>query len=337
MKKKVILLFTIACDPHADKVVRILDKKGCKVVRIDTDKLSKTSSIVFKKIKLAQDIYIVTGNKKYFVESFQSIWIRKPFLKLYEKTKNNIKQILAMDYKFDEHKNICIPFVLEAQKNKIFILNYHDKIMTSSFKLLQLFVAQKIGLNVPDSIVSSNVKEIKNFFNIHDNKGIIKELGNALIESEGKEVIFTTNLFSEKEFSLYHSSDSLDYPLFVQEEIKKREELRITVVGNKIFACSIDTQAYKESQIDSRLVYPYKLKHRIVKLPREIEECCFKICKYFNLQFGAIDMAITPEGKFVFFEINPNGQYLWIEDITKAPISEAIANLLMDPKKYSIK
>jgi hypothetical protein len=48
-------------------------------------------------------------------------------------------------------------------------------------------------------------------------------------------------------------------------------------------------------------------------------------------------MAITPDGKYVFFEINPNGQYLWIEDITKAPISEAIADLLIDPKKYSIK
>jgi glutathione synthase/RimK-type ligase-like ATP-grasp enzyme len=73
--------------------------------------------------------------------------------------------------------------------------------------------------------------------------------------------------------------------------------------------------------------------HKIVKLPAKAEQLCFNLCKHYCLQFGAIDMAITPEGDYVFFEINPSGQYLWIEDLTKAPISEAIAELLANPKK----
>ena len=48
-----------------------------------------------------------------------------------------------------------------------------------------------------------------------------------------------------------------------------------------------------------------------------------------GLCYGAIDMILTPDGRYVFIEINPNGQYLWIEQETGLPISAAICDLLM--------
>ena len=48
-----------------------------------------------------------------------------------------------------------------------------------------------------------------------------------------------------------------------------------------------------------------------------------------GLCYGAIDMVLTPDGRYVFLEINPNGQYLWIELATGLPISDAICSLLM--------
>ena len=48
-----------------------------------------------------------------------------------------------------------------------------------------------------------------------------------------------------------------------------------------------------------------------------------------GLRYGAIDMVFTPDGRYVFLEINPNGQYLWIEYQTGMPISDAICDLLM--------
>ena len=48
-----------------------------------------------------------------------------------------------------------------------------------------------------------------------------------------------------------------------------------------------------------------------------------------GLAYGAIDLVLTPDGRYVFLEINPNGQYLWIEQLTGLPISEAIAEWLM--------
>jgi len=52
-----------------------------------------------------------------------------------------------------------------------------------------------------------------------------------------------------------------------------------------------------------------------------------------GLVFGCIDMIVTPRGEFIFLEINPNGQWLWIEELTGLPISEAIANTLANPPK----
>jgi glutathione synthase/RimK-type ligase-like ATP-grasp enzyme len=48
-----------------------------------------------------------------------------------------------------------------------------------------------------------------------------------------------------------------------------------------------------------------------------------------GLCYGAIDMVLTPDGRYVFLEINPNGQYLWIEEAAGLPISDAICDLLM--------
>ena len=51
--------------------------------------------------------------------------------------------------------------------------------------------------------------------------------------------------------------------------------------------------------------------------------------KDLGLCFGAIDMILTPKNEYVFLEVNPNGQWGWIEELTRVPISSAVANLLI--------
>lgn len=50
--------------------------------------------------------------------------------------------------------------------------------------------------------------------------------------------------------------------------------------------------------------------------------------------YGAIDLILTKEGRYVFIENNPNGQYLWIEDETGLPISDAICDLLRAGRRH---
>ena len=50
--------------------------------------------------------------------------------------------------------------------------------------------------------------------------------------------------------------------------------------------------------------------------------------KKFNLNFGACDLIRTPEDEFVFLEINPNGRWWWIQELTKMNIAKDIAKFL---------
>ena len=53
--------------------------------------------------------------------------------------------------------------------------------------------------------------------------------------------------------------------------------------------------------------------------------------RHCGLRFGAFDLIVTPEGEHVFLELNPNGQWYWVELATKAPMAEAMADLLEAP------
>jgi len=52
-----------------------------------------------------------------------------------------------------------------------------------------------------------------------------------------------------------------------------------------------------------------------------------------SLNYGAIDIILTPEGKHVFLELNPAGEFFWLERAPGLPISDAIADLLLSPPR----
>jgi len=120
-------------------------------------------------------------------------------------------------------------------------------------------------------------------------------------------------------------------PILAQEYIEKKLELRITIVGQKMFTCAIHSQDSEQTRIDWRRYDFRNVKHLPYQLPEKIKQKLHKLMKIWNLSFGAIDMILTPEGKYVFLEINPNGQWLWIEQLTEMPISRVIAELLANP------
>ena len=65
------------------------------------------------------------------------------------------------------------------------------------------------------------------------------------------------------------------------------------------------------------------------ELPLEEEQRCIRLVQELGQCFGAIDLVLHPERGYVFLEINPNGQWGWIEDFTGLPIAAAFADLLV--------
>jgi len=71
-----------------------------------------------------------------------------------------------------------------------------------------------------------------------------------------------------------------------------------------------------------------KVPHLPFELPKTIADKCVKLTKKLGLCFGAIDLALIKDGSYIFFEINPNGQWGWLEEKTDLPMRSALLNML---------
>ncbi|MGH9553005.1 MAG: hypothetical protein ACRD3W_26740, partial [Terriglobales bacterium] len=114
-------------------------------------------------------------------------------------------------------------------------------------------------------------------------------------------------------------------PHLFQRMIRKKYDLRITVVGHKVFSLRIDSQT-GSGDLDWRNDYTVNMEP--FALPADIESKCINLTRRLGLNYGAIDLILTDEGDYRFLEINCAGQYLWIELRTELQISREIALLL---------
>ena len=103
--------------------------------------------------------------------------------------------------------------------------------------------------------------------------------------------------------------------------------MRATFVGRKCFAVAIESQLMEETQVDWRNG-EHILQHTPIELPKDIENKCILLMERLGLNYGAIDIVLDKQGNYVFLEINPNGQWAWIEHLTGLPISKEIVKYL---------
>ena len=117
-------------------------------------------------------------------------------------------------------------------------------------------------------------------------------------------------------------------PVIFQECIPGGFDIRVTMVGDRVFPAEIRAG---ESAYD--LDFRVDTEHAPIAvhaLPGAVEDRLRVMMRRMGLRYGAVDLRRSPEGDYVFLEINPAGQWLFIELATGQPISAALAELLHD-------
>jgi glutathione synthase/RimK-type ligase-like ATP-grasp enzyme len=190
----------------------------------------------------------------------------------------------------------------------------------ASHKLYQLRVAQEVGLNVPETLVTNDPTQARDFVARHGSEQIVFKSFLAL-EQAWRE----TRVLRREEVGLL---DNVRYaPVIFQEYVPADVDLRITIVGDEVFASAIHSQEtnytadYRMEMAQARV--------EAQQLPVEIEYKLRRFMERLGLVYGAIDMRRTPEGQYVFLEINPSGQWLFMEERTGQPITAAMARLFV--------
>jgi glutathione synthase/RimK-type ligase-like ATP-grasp enzyme len=314
MPKK-ILLVTNEEDPHADIVIKLL---GSTVFRLNTESILKSFSIsALLDSTNKERVYLENSlSQKLFLDQISSLYYRRPEKPAFK------KEFSLSDIQIGEAWGALFHFLHSLNHVPWMGHPFFDKINSS--RILQLRTAKKYGFKIPDTLISRKIDEIHDFLKKH-NKVAIKP-----IHERGKTVNgFWTPYFTEVRFAadiLSIGDDILTNSYnYMQEYIEKKREWRVTVVGDKIFPCVIESQKNKKAMFDWRMEDVDNLEHYYEPLPENIVNAILNYMKKLNLNFGAIDLIETTSGEWCFLECNPNGQWLWIELKTKMKISEAIA------------
>jgi glutathione synthase/RimK-type ligase-like ATP-grasp enzyme len=209
--------------------------------------------------------------------------------------------------------------------HEAFWVNHPDDNRRAEFKQVQLLTAQELGFEIPRTLVTNSARQARDFATAFPEGIICKPLRLGRLIHAGEERLFMTSQVSSEQLAQFPEGGET---YLLQALIEKQADIRVTVIGERVFAVEIDSQSHASSRVDWRQGGT-ALTHTPHKLPEQAARLCLALCAAYGLRFAAIDLALRPDGSYTFFEVNPNGQWAWIEQMTGQPLSAALADLLL--------
>lgn len=208
-------------------------------------------------------------------------------------------------------------------------LNHPTNLWKASNKADQLQYAAEIGFKIPNTCITYDIEEIKNFHKEKKTDLICKSVKHGYFENDETIYLAPTRTLSEADILTIDSF--APSPMIIQEKIPKIYDIRVTIIDNNVYSTLIHSQSHKETEVDWRVwdLYNFDLKHEKTTLPTRISELCLQLNRHYNLRYSAIDLIFSTDQEFFFLELNPNGQWAWIESKVGFPIRDSIIQALM--------
>jgi MvdD family ATP-grasp ribosomal peptide maturase len=198
-------------------------------------------------------------------------------------------------------------------------------------KQLQLKIAREVGLHIPRTLITNEPEAVRRFARVCKHGMITKTLSSFAIYEQGEQKVVFTNTVQTKD--LERLADLRYCPAIFQEQVPKTLELRTTIVGDRLFTASIDSQRSEKSRVDWRRDGPGLIDDwEPYQLPAEVEERLLKLMRFLGLNYGAADLIRTPDGHHFLLEVNQVGEFFWLERHAGLPLSGAIAQLLVSKR-----
>jgi hypothetical protein len=311
-----ILLVTNRRDLTTDYIVRELERRHRPYVRLNTDALA-SATVTLSPQRPQEDVLLLEG-QELRLAAVSAAYFRRPEAPMIAEDVGppNVRAYCAAEW------SALLKTLISRMDGRWF--NDPNAIVRAEDKPRQLLAARAIGFLVPETVITNAPNIVREFVTGH--KSVAKPLRHALLEDDALgRVIFTTRLSLE---DLGDDAALAAAPVILQSEILKDCDLRVTVVGDRLFSVAIRSQVHAETVVDWRRGVRPDLVHDVVDLPADVARACFTLTRSLGLDFGAIDLVRDPNGRHWFLEINPNGQWAWIENRTGLPIAAAVVDAL---------
>lgn len=317
-----ILLLTRRGDPTGDHLASAVSRRNIPVFRFDTCEFPCGAVL---DASLHDDGYwhgtLTCKQGHVALESIRSVWYFHP-------THYQVNDQLPEPYRDFAEGETRKGFGGVLRSIPCFWVSYPDAITDASFKPLQLKVARDIGFQTPRTLVTNSPDAFRRFYEECGGNVITKAMYTGFLPMGGDEYhsIYTSVVTPD---ILQFAENVRHTATMFQEYLPKKLELRITVIGQKVLTVAIHSQASTRTRVDWRRSYE-DLTYSVFDLPADIEQKCLKMVQALHLNYGCIDMIVTPQDELKFLEINAVGQYLWLEQVTGLAFTEALADLLVE-------
>jgi glutathione synthase/RimK-type ligase-like ATP-grasp enzyme len=266
-----------------------------------------------------KETQVIYANNE-LVSDADVVWFRKPqYLSDRDfPVEKKFQSFLSQNYKSS------ITWLYDLIPNSFWVSNPRN-IMRGNNKLYQMQIAGSLDMRMPDTLVTNNASEVRKFRKLYGNI-VVKPLAPEAVKS-GKSVYFMYTELVERKEKLNLEGIEIS-PMIFQQAITGID-VRVTVIGDQIFATEIRKKGTLKNEVDWRvgITDGRKLYYRATVLPEYLQMQCFALVKEMGLEFGAIDFIIDPDNNYWLLEINPNGQWGFIEEQTGQPLSQAMAKL----------
>jgi glutathione synthase/RimK-type ligase-like ATP-grasp enzyme len=311
-----IILIGRGNDPHNQAIGRELKKLNAEYTLLDI--LTFQDSIKLKYFRGNTECSIVVDNRLIECNNITSVWNYSPL---------KIRIDKGIVRKSRDFINAEWSEGLASMWNSIDCkwVNSPNAIRNSVNRIKQLDLAHEVGLNTPDSLITNDPAAVIEFYRQYESNIIVKTLAGSTGLQEG-EFIFTNKIRDE---DLANISTLKYAPCLFQEYIAKKTELRITIIEETFFAAQIQSQLSNKTKHDWRNYDDFsKTPYQETTLPSDISNKLARLMKLMKLNFACVDLIVTPNNQIYFLEINPNGRWMWIEELTHMHITNTLARYL---------
>lgn len=317
MTADTVLLVTTSYDPAPEYVGAALERRGFPFFRLNTDQFP---SLVRAEFNPQRGLTISDRRRSISGKQVKSVWYRRDVVPdLPDDLDPGTRDFCEREVRAFLGGTLA---ALPTQR----WLSSPQAIWRAERKPYQLAVAAQLGFTLPCTMVTNEPAVVREF--AQERRLVAKAVSSSYIRSPGGNQAIFTNALTPADLE---DLDGLALaPVIFQENVEKSSDIRVTVVGNEVFAAEILSQRRESSKVDWRATDDPDLEHKTHELPSTLARRCLRLVSHLGLIFGAIDFALKPDGTYVFFEINPNGEWLWLEDQLGFPISDRIAAWLCE-------
>jgi hypothetical protein len=328
----VILLVTSTEDLTTDYLIRRIEERGLPFFRFNTEEvLSRfdvsvnltTNQVDFSITDLSRGVVLKRGD-------ILGAYFRRPRMaKLAKKASEDEEDVFNNREVEETLRSVWRMIPKRAW------LNAPENLWLANNKVKQLLVARELGFTVPDTLIASQRRDVLEFIETQGGSIIAKAVKNGFFNSEQSTNLIFTRSLKPQDIAAISASDHI-VPSILQPELDKECDLRITIAGEAVFPVALLSQQHPETKVDWRtwdISEGLDLIHEKFDLPAKVTQQCLELNRRLGLNFSCVDMVLTKSGDLVFLEVNPNGQWAWIENMVGWPIRDAIIDYLSRPQK----